>query len=89
MVDKMARVNTTYIFIALGFIAVAVMFFLFRLPEAKDTSKTVKLSEFGQVLKHRHLRWAVIAQFFYVGAQVCVTSVFVRMAMKYGGVNEV
>ena len=86
---EVSRVNTTYIFIALGFIAVAVMFFLFRLPEAKDTSHTVKLSQFGQVLKHRHLRWAVIAQFFYVGAQVCVTSVFVRMAMKYGGVNEV
>lgn len=38
---EVSRVNTTYIFIALGFIAVAVMFFLFRLPEAKDTSNTV------------------------------------------------
>jgi MFS transporter, FHS family, L-fucose permease len=86
---EVSRVNTTYICIALGFIAVAVMFFLFRLPEAKDASTNVKLSQFAQVLKHKHLKWAVVAQFFYVGAQVCVTSVFVRMAMKYGGVNEV
>lgn len=84
-----SRVNTTYIFIALGFLIVAVLFFLFKLPEAKDTTKTVKLSQFSAVLKHRHLKWAVIAQFFYVGAQVCVTSVFVRMAMKYAGVDEV
>jgi MFS transporter, FHS family, L-fucose permease len=38
-------------------------------------------------LKYSHVRWAVIAQFFYVGAQVCVTSFFVRMAMS-GGVDE-
>ena len=84
-----SRVNTTYICIAAGFLLVAVFFFLFRLPEAKDTTRSVKVSQFRDVLRHRHLKWAVIAQFFYVGAQVCVTSVFVRMAMKYGGVDEV
>ncbi len=84
-----SRVNTTYICIALGFLLVAVLFFFFKLPEIKDQSKSAKLSQFINVLKHKHLKWAVVAQFFYVGAQVCVTSVFVRMAMKYGGVDEV
>jgi FHS family L-fucose permease-like MFS transporter len=84
-----SRVNTTYLFIGLGFLLVAVLFFLFKLPEIKDDSKSAKFSQFINVLKHKHLKWAVIAQFFYVGAQVCVTSVFVRMAMKYGGVDEV
>ena len=39
-------------------------------------------------LKYSHVKWAVIAQFFYVGAQVCVTSFFIRMAMSGGGVDE-
>ncbi len=84
-----SRVNITYLFIGIGFLLVAVLFFLFKLPEIKDNSKTAKLSQFSNVLKHKHLKWAVIAQFAYVGAQVCVTSVFVRMAMKYAGVDEV
>ena len=39
-------------------------------------------------LKYSHVKWAVIAQFFYVGAQVCVTSFFIRMAIAGGGVDE-
>jgi MFS transporter, FHS family, L-fucose permease len=39
-------------------------------------------------LKYSHVKWAVIAQLFYVGAQVCVTSFFIRMAMSGGGVDE-
>jgi FHS family L-fucose permease-like MFS transporter len=31
---------------------------------------------------------AVIAQFAYVGAQVCVTSFFIRMAKHGGGLDE-
>jgi MFS transporter, FHS family, L-fucose permease len=84
-----SRVNTTYLFIALGFLLVAVLFFLFKLPEIKDDSKSAKFKQFIDALRHKHLKWAVIAQFAYVGAQVCVTSVFVRMAMKYAHVDEV
>jgi FHS family L-fucose permease-like MFS transporter len=30
------------------------------------------------VFRHVHLKWAVLAQFFYVGAQVCIGSFFIR-----------
>lgn len=93
--DKLAYLNmesssvkTPYIFIACGFLLVAVLFYFFHLPEVKDDKKTTKISEFIKVFRHKHLKWAVIAQFFYVGAQVCVTSFFVRMAIKGGGVDE-
>ena len=43
---------------------------------------------FRSALRHRHLSWAVVAQFFYVGAQVCVTSFFIRMAKQGGGFDE-
>ena len=32
-----------------------------------------------KVFRHTHVFWAVIAQFFYVGAQVCVGSFFIRL----------
>jgi FHS family L-fucose permease-like MFS transporter len=32
------------------------------------------------VLRHRHLRWAILAQFFYVGAQVGIWSFFIDFA---------
>ena len=73
-----------------GFLAlVAILFYLVDLPEIKNISKeeTSGGSFFG-ALKHRHLKWAVIAQFFYVGAQVCVTSFFIRMAKQGAGLDE-
>jgi MFS transporter, FHS family, L-fucose permease len=81
-------VKMPYIFIACGFILVAVLFYFFHLPEVKDDNKTAKFSEFIKAFRHKHLSWAVFAQFAYVGAQVCVTSFFVRMAIKGGGVDE-
>lgn len=81
-------VKIPYIFIACGFLLVAVLFYFFHLPEVKDDNKTAKFSEFVKAFRHKHLSWAVFAQFAYVGAQVCVTSFFVRMAIKGGGVDE-
>jgi FHS family L-fucose permease-like MFS transporter len=43
---------------------------------------------FFSVLKFSHLSWAVVAQFFYVGAQVCVTSFFIRIAQQGAGLDE-
>ena len=54
----------------------------------KDDTKVVKPSDFGKAFRYRHLTWAVIAQFCYVGAQVCVTSFFIRMAKQGGGLEE-
>jgi FHS family L-fucose permease-like MFS transporter len=35
------------------------------------------------------LRWAIAAQFFYVGAQVCVLSFFILYAMKASGIDKI
>ncbi len=83
-----ASVKTPYIFIACGFLLVAILFYFFHLPEVKDDNRTAKPVEFIKAFRHKHLSWAVFAQFAYVGAQVCVTSFFVRMAIKGGGVDE-
>lgn len=83
-----ASVKLPYITLGSGLLLVAVLFLFFHFPEVKADSKNVKLSQFGRVLRRRHLSWAVLAQLAYVGAQVCVTSFFIRMAMQGGGFNE-
>src|SRR5690606_21311340 len=37
-------------------------------------------SSIAKALRRKHLTWGVVAQFFYVGAQVCVTSFVIRFA---------
>lgn len=87
--EEAASVKTPYITLGIILLVIAVIFYFIHLPEIKTKSVDgeTKGSFFG-ALRHKHLRWAVIAQFFYVGAQVCVTSFFIRMAQQGGGFDE-
>ncbi|MBL7875797.1 MAG: L-fucose:H+ symporter permease [Cyclobacteriaceae bacterium] len=55
-----------YTLIALAVLVVAFLFFLIKMPEPANTSK-LKFDK--SIFKHKHLTQAVLAQFFYVGAQ--------------------
>lgn len=84
-----AAVKLPYMVLGGVLVAVAVLFFFSKLPEVKAAeAEPSEGGGFFAVLKHRHLTWAVVAQFFYVGAQVCVTSFFIRMAKQGAGVDE-
>lgn len=84
-----STVKIPYIILGSIVVLVALLFCFMKLPEIKTKSidGEAKGSFFG-ALRHKHLRWAVIAQFFYVGAQVCVTSFFIRAAQQGGGFDE-
>jgi FHS family L-fucose permease-like MFS transporter len=87
--SEASAVKLPYIILAVVLVLVAILFYFVSFPEIKSQSKepTTGGSFFG-VLKHKHLLMGVIAQFFYVGAQVCVTSFFIRMAAQGGGLDE-
>jgi FHS family L-fucose permease-like MFS transporter len=87
--EEAASVKTPYITLGVLLIVIAIIFYFIHLPEIKTKSidGEAKGSFFG-ALRHKRLRSAVIAQFFYVGAQVCVTSFFIRMAQQGGGFDE-
>ncbi|MNK79117.1 L-fucose-proton symporter [compost metagenome] len=87
--EEAASVKTPYISLGIILLVIAVIFYFIHLPEIKTKSidGEAKGSFFG-ALRHKHLKWAVVAQFFYVGAQVCVTSFFIRMAQQGGGFDE-
>ncbi len=77
-------------FIVLGSIIllVAIIFFFTRLPDIKDKEEAGDHGGFFHAFRHKHLSWAVIAQFFYVGAQVCVGSFFILFASKAAGISD-
>ena len=83
-----ASVKMPYLILAGFLILLAIIFFFIDLPELEEKSETQPKGGIFDTLKYPHLRWAVVAQLFYVGAQVCVTSFFVRMAIVGGGVDE-
>lgn len=87
-------VKMPYLVLGGFLVLLAILFYFIQLPELEEddntqSAKSVEAqSGIFSTLRHRHVRWAVIAQLFYVGAQVCVTSFFIRMAMSGGGVDE-
>ena len=89
LLQEASAVKMPYIILACILVAVAILFKFSYLPEIKNVSKEETTGgKFFGALRHRHLAWGVIAQFFYVGAQVCVTSFFIRMAKQGAGFDE-
>jgi FHS family L-fucose permease-like MFS transporter len=82
-----ASVKLPYMILGIFLVIIAVIIFVNKFPEFKEEEGN-STGSIKEAIKKKHLIWAVIAQFFYVGAQVCVTSFFVRMAIVGGGVDE-
>ena len=80
-------VKLPFVVLGLVILIMAVVFYFTPLPDIKDES-TPGNSSFLDALKHSQLQWAVIAQFFYVGAQVCVGSFFLVFAATAAGLTD-
>lgn len=75
-----ATVKIPYLVIGAIVLVLLALFFFTKLPEIKE-QEAGSPSKFSlSVFRHKHLTWAVIAQFFYVGAQTGVGSFFIRFA---------
>jgi FHS family L-fucose permease-like MFS transporter len=83
-----ASVKMPYMILGIFLVLLSVVFVVVKFPEFKEENEGKSTGSIAGALKHKHLVWAVVAQLFYVGAQVCVTSFFVRMAISGGGVDE-
>ncbi len=78
-----STVKLPYVMIAGIFLVVAVLIGITHLPDVIDTSEQKREQHAAgreSVLSHPHLVKGVIAQFFYVGAQVGVASFVIRLA---------
>lgn len=87
--SEAATVKIPYLII--GFVVLTVAFLLYKseLPEITESGHDIELPSGEQSLwRHKHLIWGITAQFFYVGAQVCVSSFFIRYLGKTANIDE-
>ncbi|OKS85858.1 L-fucose:H+ symporter permease [Mucilaginibacter polytrichastri] len=84
-----SSVKTPYFILGCVLVAIAALFAFTRLPKIQHADGHVASKNILHAFKHRHLAWGVAAQFFYVGAQVCVFSLFILYATKSAAIGEV
>ena len=79
-------VQVPYLLIGGVVLLVALLLLRTPLPELAETNEASEPS--GSLLREKNLMLGVLAQFFYVGAQVCVSSFFIRFAERVAGIDE-
>lgn len=83
LLSEAGTVKIPYLVIACIVLVVAGLFFVARIPEVKEADGGDEEHSFSaRIFRHSHVTWAVIAQLFYVGAQVCVGSFFIRFTKQ-------
>lgn len=84
-----ATVKLPYLIIGIIVLLVAILLYKSKLPEITEAGHDIELPTGSQsIMRHKHLIWGIAAQFFYVGAQVCVSSFFIRYLGKTAGIDE-
>lgn len=89
LASEAASVKMPYFIIGSIIVVIMVIFWFLKLPqinEDKDENK-ISINSVLNALKKTSISSAVIAQFFYVGAQVCVFSFFILYAPVSAGIN--
>jgi len=81
-----AAVQIPYLIIGLVVLSVAFLLYKTHLPEIVETDNSLEIE--GSILKEKNLMFGVLAQFFYVGAQVCISSFFIRFSERVAGLEE-
>ena len=82
-------VSGTYAGLGVVLLAIMVVMLFVRMPEGKDETKQASLiNTFSRLAKNKKYIWGVVAQFFYVGAQIGVWSFTIRLVVKELGYVE-
>jgi FHS family L-fucose permease-like MFS transporter len=81
-------VKMPYTILGLVLLIFALLFFFTKLPDIRDQNDQQQRKPIFSTFRHQHLSWAVAAQFFYVGAQVCVFSLFILYATQSAQITE-
>lgn len=92
LASEASSVKTPYLVLGSIILVIAIIFAFIKLPEIveeEDTSeKKLSGDSVARIFDHSHLNWAIVAQFFYVGAQVCVFSFFILYATEAAGIDS-
>ena len=87
--QELEAVMGPYVSVAFILIALWIVIALVKMPRASDASQTLDfIPTFKRLLSNKNYVWGVVAQFFYVGAQIAVWSFTIRYVMKELNLNE-
>jgi FHS family L-fucose permease-like MFS transporter len=75
-------------FIIIGVVVLLVAILLIRTPLPEIEEEETSTASQKSILRESNLMLGVLAQFFYVGAQVCVSSFFIRFSKHVAGIEE-
>lgn len=91
ILDNISLYSVSGTYTALGLILLVILFLMLfvKMPSGKDNERQDTLqTSFSRLLANRLYRRGVIAQFFYVGAQIGVWSFTIRLVMQEMGYAE-
>ena len=81
--SELNAVTTAYLILGVIMLLLLIMILLTKMPKAQDEDKNLDLkATFGRLKKNKNYVWGVVAQFFYVGAQIAVWSFIIRYVMQ-------
>ena len=81
-------ISETYMGLGFVLIAIMVMMVFSKMPAGKDNAGGSVGASFARLLRNKRYVWGVVAQFFYVGAQIGVWSFTIRLVMQELGIAE-
>ncbi|MGK7393976.1 MAG: L-fucose:H+ symporter permease [Candidatus Cyclobacteriaceae bacterium M3_2C_046] len=86
---ELNSVTMTYVGVGIILLVIWLIIAFTKMPRAKETDKKLDLGPtFKRLFGNKHYLWGVVAQFFYVGAQIGVWSYTIRYVMQELNINE-
>lgn len=88
---ELNAVTTTYVVLGIVMLVILLAIALTKMPPLRESGKLDVKGSFNRLIKNKNYVWGVIAQFFYVGAQIAVWSYVIRYAMhalNFDGIIE-
>lgn len=86
--DELFAVMGPYVGVAGVLLVIWILIAITKMPKASDTGSLDFVNTFRRLVKRKNYVWGVVAQFFYVGAQICVWSFTIRYVMQELNLNE-
>lgn len=88
LASEASSVKLPYFILGAVLLLIAVVFVFTDLPKIQNNDKQEAGKHILHAFRHKHLAWGVAAQFFYVGAQVSVFSLFILYATKSADITQ-
>ncbi len=87
--EELSAVMGPYVGVAAVLFVLWLMIAFTKMPKASDDSEAFNFKRsLGRLTRNKNYVMAVVAQFFYVGAQICIWSFTIRYVMRELSVDE-